>query len=52
MHDAHHVDMMLNVTSRPIIEDSNNIQVGCLDSSVSLITVCCICKGLCTHLHI
>ncbi|KAI7895508.1 tubulin binding cofactor C-domain-containing protein [Mucor mucedo] len=28
MHDAHHVDIMLHVTSRPIIEDSNNIQVG------------------------
>ncbi|KAL0145672.1 tubulin binding cofactor C-domain-containing protein [Mucor lusitanicus] len=27
MHEAHNVDMMLHVTSRPIIEDSNNIQV-------------------------
>lgn len=35
MHDAHHVDMMLHVTSRPIIEDSNNIQVGRLDGTVS-----------------
>ncbi|KAI8978657.1 tubulin binding cofactor C-domain-containing protein [Pilobolus umbonatus] len=28
MHDAHHVDMLLHVTSKPIIEDSNKIQVG------------------------
>lgn len=27
MHEAHNVDMMLHVTSRPIMEDSNNIQV-------------------------
>lgn len=27
MHEAHNVDMMLHVTSRPIIEDSDNIQV-------------------------
>ncbi|GAN10602.1 tubulin-specific chaperone c protein [Mucor ambiguus] len=27
MHEARNVDMMLHVTSRPIIEDSNNIQV-------------------------
>jgi hypothetical protein len=35
MHEAHKVDMMLHVTSRPIIEDSNEIQVGCWDISVS-----------------
>ncbi|KAI9365028.1 tubulin binding cofactor C-domain-containing protein [Pilaira anomala] len=33
MHDAHNVDMLLHVTSRPIIEDSNQIQVGRFDAS-------------------
>lgn len=33
MHDAHHVDMILHVTSRPIIEDSNNIRVGRLEGA-------------------
>lgn len=28
MHEAYHVKMMLHVTSRPIIEDSNQILVG------------------------
>ncbi|KAI8368684.1 tubulin binding cofactor C-domain-containing protein [Choanephora cucurbitarum] len=28
MHESHNVDIMLHVTSRPIIEDSNQIQVG------------------------
>lgn len=37
MHDAHHVDMIISVTSRPIIEDSNNIQVGRLEGRVSSI---------------
>ncbi|KAI8979533.1 tubulin binding cofactor C-domain-containing protein [Mycotypha africana] len=29
IHEAHKVDMVLHVTSRPIIEDSDGIQVGC-----------------------
>ncbi|KAI8636586.1 tubulin binding cofactor C-domain-containing protein [Parasitella parasitica] len=37
MHEAHSVDLMLNVTSRPIIEDSDNIQV-CEWSMVSTST--------------
>ncbi|GAA5798759.1 tubulin binding cofactor C-domain-containing protein [Helicostylum pulchrum] len=36
MHDAHYVDMMLHVTSNPIIEDSDQIQVGRLDGSGSV----------------
>lgn len=39
MHDAHNVDMLLHVTSRPIIEDSNQIQVGRFDASVSNISL-------------
>lgn len=35
MHDAHHVDIILHVTSRPIIEDSNDIQVGRFNCSVN-----------------
>jgi hypothetical protein len=35
MHEAHKVDMMLHVTSRPIIEDSDEIQVGSWDINVS-----------------
>ncbi|KAI8378501.1 tubulin binding cofactor C-domain-containing protein [Blakeslea trispora] len=29
MHESHQVDIILSVTSRPIIEDSDQIQVGC-----------------------
>ncbi|KAI8065376.1 tubulin binding cofactor C-domain-containing protein [Gilbertella persicaria] len=39
MHEAHHVDMMLHVTSRPIIEDSNEIQVGCWNTNVSYFNI-------------
>ncbi|KAI9472488.1 MAG: tubulin binding cofactor C-domain-containing protein [Benjaminiella poitrasii] len=36
IHEAHHVDMMLHVTSKPIIEDSDNIQVGCWNATESI----------------
>ncbi|KAI7897569.1 tubulin binding cofactor C-domain-containing protein [Cokeromyces recurvatus] len=36
IHEAHHVDMMLHVTSRPIIEDSDSIQVGCWNANESI----------------